>query len=127
MVVRLEGSVNGENVIFQRVYGDVWETSVPSSLDGTYVIDMTAYDEAGNEAYWAKYILTIDLTSLCAHLTKHPYQAEILPEHYSADLCSRDREYRAEIVQELTADVTLGNYYAELMKGRCDWNDVCEF
>ena len=125
MVVRLEGSVNGENVIFQRVYGDVWETSVLSSLDGTYVIDMTAHDEAGNEAYWAKYILTIDLTSLCAHLAKHPYQAEILPADYSAAIC--DGDYGIEIVQELTADVTLGNYYAELMKGRCDWNDVCKF
>lgn len=125
MVVRLVGTVNGENVIFQRVHGDVWETSVPSSLDGTYVIDMTAYDDAGNEAYWAKYILTIDLTSLCAHLAKHPYQAEILSADFSAALLGG--EYCTEVLQELTADVTLGAYYAELMKGRCDWHDVCEF
>lgn len=127
MVTRLIGTVNGEDVIFQHVHGNFWETSVPSSLDGTYVIDMTAYDDAGNEAYWAKYILTIDLTALCVHLKKHPYQAQILQDNYSATLCDRDREYHAEIVQELKSDVTLGDYYAELMKGRCDWNDVCEF
>lgn len=97
MVVRLIGEVNGQEVIFQRVLGDTWEAQVPSSLDGTYVIGMTAYDEAGNEAYFARYILTVDLSSLCTHLYKNPYQAEIL------------KEWSADIVPE--------EYYAEVLKG----------
>ena len=109
MVVRLTGNVNGETVLFQRIGGDVWETTVPSSIDGVYVVDMTAYDEAGNEAFWAKYILTVDLASLCAHLYRHPYQAEILECDYVAALCE------CEI------------YCAEVLQGRCDINDACRF
>ena len=66
MVVRLEGKVQGQDVIFNRVQGDDWETVIPSSLNGVYVVELTAYDDAGNMAYTARYILTIDLTSIHA-------------------------------------------------------------
>lgn len=66
MVVRLEGKVQGKDVIFNRVYGDEWETIIPQSLNGVYVVELTAYDDAGNMAYTARYILTIDLTSIHA-------------------------------------------------------------
>ena len=51
MVVRLTGTVNGDDVIFRRMEGDEWEATVPASLNGTYILDMTAYDEAGNAVY----------------------------------------------------------------------------
>lgn len=66
MVVRLEGKVQGKDVIFNRVYGDEWETIIPSSLNGAYVVELSAYDDAGNMAYTARYILTVDLTSIHA-------------------------------------------------------------
>ena len=66
MVVRLEGKVQGKDVIFNRVYGDEWETIIPASLNGVYIVELTAYDDAGNMAYTARYILTIDLTSIHA-------------------------------------------------------------
>lgn len=66
MVVRLEGKVQGQDVIFDRVQGDDWETVIPPSLNGVYIVELTAYDDAGNMAYTARYILTIDLTSIHA-------------------------------------------------------------
>lgn len=66
MVVRLEGKVYGHDVIFNRVSGDDWETIVPASLNGVYIVELKAYDDAGNMAYTARYILTIDLTSIHA-------------------------------------------------------------
>lgn len=66
MVVRLEGKVQGQDVIFNRLQGDVWETTIPPSLNGAYIVELTAYDDAGNMAYTARYILTVDLTSIHA-------------------------------------------------------------
>lgn len=125
MVVKLTGKVNGETVLFQRIRGDVWETRVPSSLNGTYVLDMTAYDEAGNETYWAKYILTVDLAYLCAHLSKHPYQAEILKPDYTFELDQFEKKYHANVVDELIVELKEKEYFTELLKGRCDLDDVC--
>ena len=50
MVVRLEGNVNGESVILTRSADslDLWESVIPATLNGRYVIGLTAYDEAGN-------------------------------------------------------------------------------
>lgn len=66
MVVRLEGKVQGQDVIFNRVQGDEWETVIPPSLNGVYIVELTAYDDVGNMAYTARYILTVDLTSIHA-------------------------------------------------------------
>lgn len=116
MVVRLIGTVNGDEVIFKHAQGDVWETSVPSSLDGTYVVDMTAYDEAGNATYWAKYILTIDLASLCVHLQLHPYQSDVIGAGYMADLCGST--YQVSVIDELCAVVD-APAYCTVLKGGC--------
>ncbi len=122
MVIKLVGNVNGEAVIFQRVAEDFWEITVPASQDGTYVINMTAEDEAGNEAYWAKYILTFDIASLCARLTRHPYQADILQNKYTASICSE--KYSASTGDDWKAEVEKKAYYAKVKKGRC-CNHAC--
>lgn len=38
--------------------------SYSSTLNGKYVIGLTAYDEAGNIGYYATYIITVDLASM---------------------------------------------------------------
>lgn len=77
MVVKLTGVVNGDNVIFQRKDGDVWEATIPKNLNGEYVIELQAYDEAGNIGYAAKYIMTIDVETLCFKLEPYPYYTNI--------------------------------------------------
>lgn len=121
MVVRLIGDVNGQNVIFQKGIGDIWQAQVPSSLDGTYVIEMTAYDEAGNEAYWARYIMTVDIDSLCVILTRHPYQADIL-NGYTASV--GNRSYGTSIDFDWTVEKMPDKYYAKAQKGEC-CNHAC--
>lgn len=66
MVVRLEGNVNGESVILTRSADslDLWESVIPSTLNGRYVIGLTAYDEAGNVSSYSTYILTVDLKGI---------------------------------------------------------------
>lgn len=60
--------------------------SSPPSLDGAFVVDLTAIDEAGNVGYTAKYIITIDLASLCVHIEPCPYYEELLESEYYVEL-----------------------------------------
>lgn len=90
MVTKLTGTVNGNIVIFKRIAGDKWQATVPRDLSGVYIVDLLAEDAAGNEGYWARYILTVDLTALCVHLAPCPYTAELLPEQYYATIKTAD-------------------------------------
>lgn len=96
MVIRVEGIINGDNVIFSRVAGDQREAQAPSSLDGAYVIEMTAYDEAGNIAHTSRYMLLYDPVNLCACLIPCPYTAEAYLSDYSSDVQLSD--YFSELV-----------------------------
>ena len=82
MVVRLEGKVQGQDIIFKHVEGDNWETVIPPSLNGIYIIELTAYDDGGNSSYTTRYILTVDLDALCIYLKPYPFWTNILPEKF---------------------------------------------
>lgn len=95
MVVRLEGKVQGQDVIFSRVEGDEWETVIPPSLNGVYIVELTAYDDVGNMAYTARYILTIDLTSIHANVRINRIETRArLSNYYSR---SRLSQYYAKV------------------------------
>jgi hypothetical protein len=99
MVVKLVGNVNGDQVIFNRTTGDKWETVVPPSTSGAYVVDLTAYDEAGNMAYVAKYILIIDLTALYVRLEPYPYYGKLVKTDYIAVLYNPLPEEQDECIK----------------------------
>lgn len=86
VVIKLEGVVDSVPVVFTRRDGDWWETTVPKTLNGVYVVELTATDEAGNIAYTAKYILTIDITALRVKLQRYPYSAKVRVGRYFARL-----------------------------------------
>ena len=100
MVVKLEGTLNGSPIVFERKQGDWWESTVPAVPNGTYVVELTATDDAGNRAYATKYLLTFDAGRMCAHLEPFPWKAELLCADYMAELY-------------------VSNYYAELMSAEC--------
>lgn len=98
MVVRLEGKVQGQDIIFKHVKGGDWEAVIPKNLTGIYIIELTAYDDNGNTAFTTRYILTVDLDALCIHLEPYPFWADILPDTFCANILP-------------------GNYYARLCHG----------
>lgn len=65
MVVSLIGKVRGEDVIFRQNEAGRWETAVPASPDGTYIIELWARDYAGNTGYFATIKVTYDPARLC--------------------------------------------------------------
>lgn len=75
MVVKLTGSINGTEITLERESGDRWTAIIPSIPSGVYIVDLTAWDEAGNFAYMTKYIITIDLTAMCMRVRIEEYDA----------------------------------------------------
>ena len=47
------------------------------NLSGSYIVELVATDEAGNQGFATRYILTVDLDALCVHLSPLSYQAEL--------------------------------------------------
>ena len=77
MVVKLTGKVNSETIIFERKAGGLWVTAIPRVKSGAYVVELTAVDEAGNETFCTKYILTVDLGALTVKLEPFPYSVQL--------------------------------------------------
>lgn len=73
MVVRLEGKVNGQDIIFSKGEGDIWNGVFPFQEKCEVIIELTAYDEAGNFCYKTCYLLTFDPESLYVRLTPEEY------------------------------------------------------
>lgn len=86
MVTKVIGKVNGQQVIYEREEGDKWIVTVPFDLDGMYVIEVTAYDEAGNIAYCTKMLLIVDPATLCVSLVPYEYTVEVVPDNYMIDV-----------------------------------------
>ena len=47
-VERVIGKTDSFEVIFDRLNDNSWTVNVPSNIIGEYVMDLYAYDEAGN-------------------------------------------------------------------------------
>lgn len=87
----LKGNVDGKEILFERTgEDDEWTAVIPASLNGRYVVELLAIDDAGNETYWAKYIVTIDVTKMCVHLVPLEYQTEIIDTEFEAKLQNDD-------------------------------------
>ena len=76
-VERLIGKTDSFEVIFDRLNDNSWTVNVPSNIIGEYVMDLYAYDEAGNLGFLATAMFTVDTSNLCLHLSIIKYRSEI--------------------------------------------------
>ena len=95
MITKVIGKVDGKEVIFERAEGDLWNTTVPLDLDGMYVVEVKAYDDAENVAFCTKMLLIVDPATLCAQLVAFDYFAEVVPEEYDAIIQNDDFQVEA--------------------------------
>ncbi len=65
MIAKVIGKVDGKEVVFEHAEGDLWNITVPLDLDGMYVVEVTAYDDAENVAFCTKILLIVDPATLC--------------------------------------------------------------
>lgn len=90
MVVKVSGKIDGKEVIFERAEGDRWNVTVPYDLDGMYVVELTAENDAGNIAYCTKMLLIVDPATLCVRLVPLDYMVEVVPEDYKVMVILED-------------------------------------
>lgn len=74
MVVEVYGKTNGIHIVFSRQVGDRWETQVPWTDDGEYIVEMYAKDDAGNVGYVCTMLFAI---------TGHELQGYIVPRGFT--------------------------------------------
>lgn len=82
MIVKVSGKIDGKEVIFEKADGDQWNVMVPYDLDGMYVVELTAENEACNIAYCTKMLLIVDPATLCVKLVPLDYMVEVISEDY---------------------------------------------
>ena len=123
MIVKVSGEVDGQDVIFERSEGNQWNITVPYDLDGMYVIEVTAENDAGNVAYCTKMLLIVDPATLCVKLVPLDYMVEVVPEEYETHIIPED--YLVEVMEEQYQVATLPDlFYVEVVypihgKGCC--------
>ena len=76
MIMRIEGIVNGNFVIFNRDSDGDWCVTVPVNFDGEYIVSVTAYDQAGNFVYSSLLYFAIDLSKLSVQIMPLNYEVE---------------------------------------------------
>lgn len=99
MVARLEGKVNGHEILFTRKAGDTWEGVFPVWDKYEAVIELAAYDEAGNFCYKTCYLLAFDPDSLYMRLVPIDFWLEPVLEDTML-LLAEPAEYALEMVPE---------------------------
>ena len=123
MIVKVSGKVDGQDVIFERSEGNQWNITVPYDLDGMYVIEVTAENDAGNVAYCTKMLLIVDPATLCVKLVPLDYMVEVVPEENETHIIPED--YLVEVMEEQYQVATLPDlFYVEVVypihgKGCC--------
>lgn len=98
MIVKVSGKIDGKEVIFEKADGDQWSVMVPYDLDGMYVVELTAENEAGNIAYCTKMLLIVDPATLCVKLVPLDYMVEVISEDYKVTAIPED--YAVEEILE---------------------------
>ena len=98
MIVKVSGKIDGKEVIFEKADGDQWSVMVPYDLDGMYVVELTAENEAGNIAYCTKMLLIVDPATLCVKLVPLDYMVEVISEDYKVTVIPED--YAVEEILE---------------------------
>lgn len=70
----------------REVKGTSGQSLSPLDLDGMYVVEVTAYDNAGNIAFCTKMLLIVDPATLCVQLMPYDYIVEIIQNEYVVDV-----------------------------------------
>lgn len=128
MVTKVIGKVDGQEVIYERSEGDLWKVTVPLDLDGMYVIEVSAYDEAGNISFCTKMLLIVDPATLCAKLISLDYTVEVVSKEY--DVTIKNNDFKVETIYPhhhrkgccCGASYDLRRYGEVEASGECDIN-----
>lgn len=123
-VKTVQAIVNGQTVtLTQNSSTGKWEGTITapskSSYNQTghyYPVELQATDDAGNIAYCARYVVTIDTAALCVHLEQYPYYFHVIKGYETEAYIS---PYYACCEGEYQTESWMSDYYATIMLQKC--------
>lgn len=72
MIKRVFGKVDGKEVIFDKGAGDAWSVPVPLDLDGEYIVEIIAENDAGIQSFITRQLFTVNSGRICIKPLSHP-------------------------------------------------------
>jgi hypothetical protein len=81
MIARMIGEVDGKEIIFKKD-GSYWTATVPKDIDGAYVVEIKAYDSAGNMAYSSSMLFFFDPKTLRVELLPLNFAHKIIEDGF---------------------------------------------
>lgn len=85
MVARITGMADNHALEFARGSDGYWMAQVPPDLeDGTYYVTLTAWDGAGNSAYYATVLMTVDVAGIRFAWQDGDYLLDWMPGYSAA-------------------------------------------
>lgn len=76
MITQVWGTLGSSKIIFDKTDGNIWKVTVPFMESGEYIVALYAVDEAGNQAYMATILYTVDLEKLRYEIKMLDYSAQ---------------------------------------------------
>jgi hypothetical protein len=99
MVKRVFGKIDGIDATFQS-NGDRWQVLVPFDIDGEYIVEIMAEDEAGNVSYVTKMLFVVNKNVIRSYMIPDPFYAELyLPLFSTLMLLSYEATLQKNIYQ----------------------------
>lgn len=92
MVERVIGRVDQVEIIFEHADGDQWNVKIPADKDCTYILELYAIDEAGNESYISKIFFEYDRSLKTVIIKPIPYTAMRIDKEYFGLRIVNDKE-----------------------------------
>lgn len=83
MVVQVTGKADEFELIFNKSKQGLWTTTVPSALNGEYILELFAKDDAGNITYITKVLFVVNRITMEAKLVPLEYSA-VLEEEFKS-------------------------------------------
>lgn len=81
MVTRVSGRANGTEISFEQRDRDGWEATVPGNLEGEYIVELYAENDAGNRTYVCTTLFII---------SGHEVRGYVVPRGFSAEAGIKD-------------------------------------
>lgn len=98
MIRRVFGKANDFEIILEKKANDRYEAKLPGVVDGQYIIELWAEDEAGNKTYVAKAMILVKAGKLKICLLPDHTHAQIKRDHGKVDYIND--EYEEKVVSK---------------------------
>ncbi|WP_458412790.1 PF13754 domain-containing protein [Schinkia sp. CFF1] len=93
-IVKIVGHVDSVEIIFRLNTEGDWIATIPKDLDGEYVVEVNAYDEAGNMSYASSMLFVVDPSTLKVEFVPLSYAYKTIDDEvYSEKILVSDFAY----------------------------------